>query len=349
MNEKKIAVIICVNNEGYYEECLFYLNRLLVPEGFDIEVFAISEAESIFEAYNQAMRQSDAKYKIYMHQDVFLIDKTLVKRCIDFFREHERAGMLGVLGGSRAPENRRFYRSWDMGYVIACSEKKAYYNDLGRKTEMVRAIDGMFMMTQYDLPWREDVLTGWDFYDFSHSMEFRKAGFEVWVIGGMEPSAFHDCGYLNFCRYDSGLDDFLKEYGKDFPDYTGMPAVYPKDYQKQFAIRMELMEGWKQLLFMEREQEVRQLFEKVEDERFFSTEMAVLKNILEIQKAESSAGINMEKRFLADCSDFDEAYTKYQKIKFYLRRKRYASDDAGLCLEISDVAKQIMTKHCMPD
>ena len=111
-------------------------------------LFAISEAESIFEAYNQAMRQSDAKYKIYMHQDVFLIDKTLVKRCIDFFREHERAGMLGVLGGSRAPENRRFYKSWDTGYVTACGEKKAYYNNLGRRTEMVRAIDGMFMMTQ---------------------------------------------------------------------------------------------------------------------------------------------------------------------------------------------------------
>ena len=76
MNENKIAFMICVNNESYYEECLFYLNRISVPEGFRIEVFAITEAESIFEAYNPAIRQSDAKYKIYMHQDGFLIDKT---------------------------------------------------------------------------------------------------------------------------------------------------------------------------------------------------------------------------------------------------------------------------------
>ena len=349
MNENKIAFMICVNNESYYEECLFYLNRISVPEGFRIEVFAITEAESIFEAYNQAMRQSDAKYKIYMHQDVFLIDKTLVKRCIEFFRKHERAGMLGVIGGSCVPENRRFYKSWDTGYVIACSEKKAYYNDLLRDTKKVRAVDGMFMMTQYDLPWREDALTGWDFYDFSQSMEFRKAGFEVWVMGGTDASAFHDCGYLNFCRYDHALDAFLREYEKDFPDYSGMPAVYPKDYQKQFAVRMELTEGLKQLLFLGHEQEVRQLFEKTEDERFFNTEMAVLKNILEILEAERSEGIKIKERFLADCSSFDEVYIKYQKAKFYLRRKKYAPDDPGTCPKISDVAGQIIKKHCMPD
>ena len=102
-------------------------------------------------------------------------------------------------------------------------------------------------------------------------------------------------------------------------------------------------------MFLGHEQEVRQLFEKTEDERFFNTEMAVLKNILEILEAERSEGIKIKERFLADCSSFDEVYIKYQKAKFYLRRKKYAPDDPGTCPKISDVAGQIIKKHCMPD
>ena len=33
MNERRIAFIICVNNELYYEECCWYLNQLLIPDG----------------------------------------------------------------------------------------------------------------------------------------------------------------------------------------------------------------------------------------------------------------------------------------------------------------------------
>ena len=33
MNDKKIAFIIAVNNEQYFEECCFYIHRLSVPAG----------------------------------------------------------------------------------------------------------------------------------------------------------------------------------------------------------------------------------------------------------------------------------------------------------------------------
>ena len=36
-----------------------------------MEVFPVRQATSIYQGYNQAMEQSGAKYKIYMHQDVF--------------------------------------------------------------------------------------------------------------------------------------------------------------------------------------------------------------------------------------------------------------------------------------
>lgn len=40
----------------------------------------------------------------------------------------------------------------------------------------VSAIDGLFMATQYDIKWREDLLDGFHFYDVSQCFEFAQQG-----------------------------------------------------------------------------------------------------------------------------------------------------------------------------
>ena len=45
----------------------------------------------------------------------------------------------------------------------------------------VEAVDGLFIATQYDVKWREDIFDGWDFYDISQSEEFHRAGYKVVV------------------------------------------------------------------------------------------------------------------------------------------------------------------------
>ena len=84
MNTRKISFIICVNDETYYSECLFYIDRLRVPDGYEIDVYPVRDASSIYQGYNLAMLQTDAKYKIYMHQDVFLIYENLLIELIAF-------------------------------------------------------------------------------------------------------------------------------------------------------------------------------------------------------------------------------------------------------------------------
>ena len=56
------------------------------------------------------------------------------------------------------------------------------------------AIDGLFMATQYDLPWRADLFHGWHFYDISQSREFINAGYKVVIPYQQEPWVIHDCG-----------------------------------------------------------------------------------------------------------------------------------------------------------
>ena len=59
----KISFIICVNNEIYFDECRYYIERLHVPDGYEIDVLAIRDADSMCAAYNLGMKSSDAKYK----------------------------------------------------------------------------------------------------------------------------------------------------------------------------------------------------------------------------------------------------------------------------------------------
>lgn len=47
MNENKIAFIICTNNQLYFNECCYYINRLLLPEGFERDVIGIEDAPSM--------------------------------------------------------------------------------------------------------------------------------------------------------------------------------------------------------------------------------------------------------------------------------------------------------------
>ena len=47
MNEKKICFIMCVNNDAYEQEQMRYLNRLVVPEGYEMDILSIRDALSM--------------------------------------------------------------------------------------------------------------------------------------------------------------------------------------------------------------------------------------------------------------------------------------------------------------
>ena len=59
--------------------------------------------------YQEAMLTSDAKYKIYMHQDVFVVHHNFLDITMEQFNKHPEYGILGValrlvLGGTGRTE-----------------------------------------------------------------------------------------------------------------------------------------------------------------------------------------------------------------------------------------------------
>ena len=56
--------------------------------------------------------------------------------------------------------------------------------------------------TQYDIPWREDLFTHFDFYDVSQSFEMRRAGYKVLVPYQETPWVIHDSSFAKLTYYD---------------------------------------------------------------------------------------------------------------------------------------------------
>ena len=74
LDANKICIITAVNDDEMYQKCLDHLNLLNEPDGMVIDAIAIRGADSMTSAYNEAMQSSDAKYKVYIHQDVMITD-----------------------------------------------------------------------------------------------------------------------------------------------------------------------------------------------------------------------------------------------------------------------------------
>lgn len=213
-NPNKIAFIICSNNKQLYLECEKYLLSLDNPQNREIEIIKIENAKSMASGYNQGMNKSDAKYKVYLHQDVFIINKHFIEDVIRLFEENPEYGMLGVLGCNYMVKDANYWNHWNVGCVYAWNSLKLIDVQMKKNKyiENVNAIDGLLMMTQYDFSWREDFLDGYDMYDVSQSIEVQNHGYKVGVPYQNTTWCLHDCGSSNMENYDIYRKRLCEEY-----------------------------------------------------------------------------------------------------------------------------------------
>ena len=104
VNEKKIAFITCVNSEDWYSECSLYLHSLHIPAGMEAEFIPVTGAASMCAGYNLGMARTDARYKVYLHQDTLVVNKNLVADLLAIFAE-KTIGAVGVIGCRSLPRS----------------------------------------------------------------------------------------------------------------------------------------------------------------------------------------------------------------------------------------------------
>ncbi|MEG7283557.1 glycosyltransferase family protein [Bacillus sp. 0909A] len=218
LNENSICFITCVNDDALYDLCLRHIQSLSVPPHMEVELIDIRKADSMASGYQAAMHQSDAKYKVYVHQDTFIINRSFIYDILHVFQQNDALGMIGVIGAEEVPQSGIWWEaSKKAGKVIEYRSTYSYlsFDEIDEPVKTVEALDGLLLATQYDLPWRKEIFDGWHFYDTSQCFEFRKKGYLVGIPHQKEPWVIHACGNeFDSDQYSNYLEKFLREYFK---------------------------------------------------------------------------------------------------------------------------------------
>ncbi len=150
------------------------------------------------EGYQRAMESSTARYKLYVHQDTYLVHRGLLPELLHLFDTYPRLGMVGVVGATRLPAK----AIWWLNNAFHCYGRlREYFRPGGFPASLylrrrilhfsrfrsvvgdyqpAAVVDGLFLATQYDLPWANS-LGGFELYDHVQALEFIKAGLEVGI------------------------------------------------------------------------------------------------------------------------------------------------------------------------
>lgn len=353
MNDWRIEIITASNQEQYLAECIKYVNALRIPEGYEVSFTNVKNAVSMTAAYNEAMHSSDAKYKVYIHQDTFLIYADLLNALLNVFKENPDIGMIGVLGGKNLDRGGNAWNAWNCGRTRAwntAEQLEINFQTESAEMMIVDAIDGMFMATQYDIEWREDVIRGWDFYDLSQSCEFMKRGYRVAVPYQQDVWCLHDCGHSKLRDYEAARKCFCEVYHEFGYRYCEPETV--NSLQERYTLLESVTNLIRKLISQEEYSVAELMLQKADNLQIRMTELSVLRQIFEIRKWERAEG---KECFTANCNDYEMLLAKYTDLKFQLRRVEYDMERETVLTEslrdgkISWRGLDDMIEHCVYD
>lgn len=224
MDEHKFCFILCTNNEYLLSEAIHYISHLIIPAGYTTELLTVTDARSMTSGYQEAMEASDAKYKIYMHQDVFILNKNFLSDVLSIFWSDASIGLIGMTGYESVPADGVMWHTAERlgtpykhnaSYPPLSGYQYSLSKDGYRPAAM---IDGFMMITAKDYPWDTESLTGWDFYDAYQSLAFLLHGHKIVVPTQRHPWCMHDDGgVLNLTNYNR----YRKEFMRTYPEYLG--------------------------------------------------------------------------------------------------------------------------------
>lgn len=320
MDEKKIAFIACVNDELEFGEALSYIEELKIPEGYKTDVIAVREAPSMAAGYQAAMESSDAKYKIYLHQDTFLIYPGLLWDMLEIFRSDDEIGLIGTIGSRMLPQNAHVISKWDTGMVY-CNGTPGYFVGYEPKEGVceVMAVDGMFMATQYDVPWREDLFDSWDFYDLSQSCEFIRKGKKVVVPKQKSCWTFHDNKGVKLQFFDKMRLRFINEYQDIHP--FAMEQDRGFDKRDEFErVKVQGLHMLERLIDEGNIEEVCELMRQPEYQGFLTLKEIEL--ICKIYSLEEEMGVS--NRICTKPTSCQDIYMKFNHLRHLVKRVEFS-------------------------
>lgn len=192
--KNKISFVLYGDNEWILSENQNYINSLNLPNDTNIEVFRIMNKGSLASCLEFGRKQSDAKYKIYLDQNAYIIDKNFIFKIISTFEKHPKLGILGVRGYYLDTEkNEMKFLGNNLYHQYGYNSKISILKE-GEATGVIAALalDKHVMITTVDTPWADDDSNT----NIVKSVELRHMGFETAVLIDDNPMVLFDNSIL---------------------------------------------------------------------------------------------------------------------------------------------------------
>ena len=184
MNEKGIAILVWKRNEEHYANCIEGLRQLQYPAGYEVQVYTLTDQDTFTKQCSSVLAESDAKYKIYLSDEMRITALTFVQDMLNIFADGT-IGMIGFFGSTELPLSANImdapnkYGSVFMpaGGVL---EEMRFGEGTADVIADVRAILPSLFVTQYDVPWDANY-TGQYYAVQEQCRNFTRRGYRVVV------------------------------------------------------------------------------------------------------------------------------------------------------------------------
>lgn len=210
-NEKKVCFIVHTDNERYLNECISYIAKLIIPDGFEIELLTVKKEENSAKVYNEAMHFSDAKYKVYLQQETFIIDVEFITKIVKVFKKNADVGMIGLVGVKKLAKDGIVSHETCFGALAHNNIYKELEKVDGQMQE-VDVVDGSLMATQYDIEWRQDLELDEYFSKVSQCIEFKNKNLKITIPAQEKPWAVFSHRKSINIESDKYRQKFLEAY-----------------------------------------------------------------------------------------------------------------------------------------
>lgn len=159
MNGKKIAVLVRKSHPAKYAQCIAALQKMKWPQDHVAEVFTLSAGEPYAKQVNAVLKETDARVKIYIDDDLRLVFPQAVEEILTIFQDGS-IGMVGFLGSRSLPVSGNLMESpYVCGTVYVPLEKGLQEARFGSgavgECQDVRFLAPSFFATQGDFSWDE--------------------------------------------------------------------------------------------------------------------------------------------------------------------------------------------------
>lgn len=135
----KIAFIVYFKDDRLLEEDTFYISKLNIPSDIEVEFFSCTD-DDMYKAYNEAIDCTDAYYKVFLQENVFIVNNSFIS---DAIRD-----------SNHIPNVKVFKTSYEKRYFLS----KSYYFEEGNEEEAnnISPMTSGCVMTIGNIRWNED-------------------------------------------------------------------------------------------------------------------------------------------------------------------------------------------------